>query len=66
MQNFRCGLYGAYAAAVGAIAHAPVGAIAHAPVGAVAVCTYAGKVPLWGIEFRVQGAGGVQGELAML
>ena len=25
-----------------------------------------GEVPLWGIEFRVQGAGGVQGELVML
>ena len=25
-----------------------------------------GKVLLWGIEFRVHGAGGVQGELVML
>ena len=27
---------------------------------------YMGEVPLWDIESRVQGAGGVQGELVML
>ena len=67
-----CRLCGAYVVAVGVIAHELVVACStgsgyNAAQRSMRICM--GEVPLWGIEFRVQGAGcrmQVQGELVTL
>ena len=56
----KCRLCGAYAVAVGVIAHELVVACStgsgyNAAQRSMRICM--GEVPLWGIEFRVQGAG---------